>query len=84
MRPDELTIGINKGDVRRAMQGLARAIESAGVKSASDDGVALMMALLLVEKLAKAHSREPIVVLNKMARCFALKQERLQALRLHN
>jgi hypothetical protein len=72
IRPDELPIGIDRGDVRRAVQGLARAIEGAGVKTASDDGVALMMAILLVEQLAKAQRRDPIVVLLKMACCFAL------------
>jgi hypothetical protein len=73
----KLEIAIRKGHVRRAI----RAADSVFVAAKSilggeiEQGVVLMTAVLLVERLATASGREPNAVLSKMADCFAVKRE---------
>jgi hypothetical protein len=79
----KLEIVIRKGDVRRAI----RAADSVFVAARSllsgevTQGVVLMTAVLLVERLATASGREPGVVLSKMADCFAVKRELAKTLK---
>ena len=69
-------IAIRKGDVRRAIHAANAVYELARETSKSDveDGMVLMTAVLLVERLAAASNCEPISVLNKMADCFEFKK----------
>ena len=76
-------IAIRKGHVRRAIQAAdsvfaaAQATPDGGV----EQGVVLMTALLLVERLAVASGHEPNAVLRKMEDCFTAKRELAKTLK---
>lgn len=70
-------IAIRKGHVRRAIRA-ADAVFAAAKDPLGGDveqGVVLMTAVLLVERLAAASGHEPNAVLRKMADCFTVKRE---------
>lgn len=72
-----LEIAIRKGHVRRAIRAADSVFAAAKDPLGSDveQGVVLMTAVLLVERLATASGHEANAVLRKMADCFTVKRE---------
>jgi hypothetical protein len=82
--PPRLEIPIEKGNVRRAI-GLADAVYcDATSAEGTANGVVLMTAMLLLERLAASYQCDPLAVLDKVARCFALKRKYTDALKHRN
>jgi hypothetical protein len=73
----KLEIAIRKEHVRRAIRAADSVLAAAKsvVGSEVEQGVVLMTAVLLVERLAAASGREPTAVLSKIAECFAVKRK---------
>lgn len=69
--------------MRRASAVASAALQLATTENGPEDGVVLMTALMLVERLASSHGCEPRAMLVKMANCFALKR-RLMATSRHD
>jgi hypothetical protein len=72
-------IPIRKGHVRRAVRASDEVFAAASGVEDVEHGVVLMTAILLVERLARAHHCEPRVILQRIAECFALKQKHLRS-----
>lgn len=73
--PVKPAIGIKHGDVRRGMRAANLAYEEARTEGVIANGVVLMTAILLVERLANSLNLEPLRVLQTMARCFEHKRQ---------
>jgi hypothetical protein len=83
-RPSTLEITIKKGYVRRASLAADGVYASAQTPQGTENGVVLMSAILLVERLAKAHSCDPRAVISTMARCFDARDRFMTAPRERN
>lgn len=76
-------IVVEKGHVRRAIVAADAVSRMATGAQGPENGVVLMTALLLVERLARAYACEPHAMLAKMATCFELKRRHI-AIRQQN
>ena len=72
---------VDKGHVRRALRVTEVVYREPLFNQGKDNGVVLMTAVLLVERLAASLECDPLVVLENMARCFAFKRRYLQSLK---
>jgi hypothetical protein len=72
-------IVVEKGHVRRARRAMEMVVRQATRAHGRDNGVVLMTAVMLVECLAKSLDRDPLRVLDTMARCFDFKRRHLEA-----
>ena len=77
-------IVVEKGHVRRALRAAEIVYREAAPSEGKDNGVVLMTAVLLVERLATALDRDPLCVLDTMARCFNFKRKHLEGLKRSN
>jgi hypothetical protein len=66
---------VEKGDVRRAFRAVDVVLRSVTTHGRAPNGVLLMTAVLLVERLATSLDRDPLSVLTTMARCFDIKRK---------
>jgi len=80
----DLHVPIRKGHVRRAIQAANMVHTDATGPNGLEDGILLMTAVLLVERMATKHACEPSVVLEKIASCFKLKQRLTEPVRDRN
>jgi hypothetical protein len=77
-------IVVDKGHVRRALRAAEIVFREAAPNGGKDNGVVLMTAVLLVERLAISLNRDPLCVLDTMARCFDFKRKHVQSLKRPN
>lgn len=78
-RPAKLDIPVLKGHVRRASRAADRVFAEAGSPGEVEDGLVLMTAILLVERLATSHACDHQRVLETIAQCFQLRDEALRS-----
>lgn len=77
--PAEIEIAIRKGHVRRASLAADAVYSAAQGADGVENGVVLMSAILLIERLATAHQCDPRSVVNKIVRCFDIRDGYLRA-----
>lgn len=65
---------IKQGHVRLASRAADSVYLTAGGSEGTDNGVVLMTALLLVQRLSTTHECDPRDVLGQIARCFDVKE----------
>lgn len=72
-------IFIKTGDVRRASRAADSVYLAAQGPNGPENGIVLMSAILLIERLASAHRCDPRAVLRMIEQCFEKKAELMQA-----
>ena len=70
--------------MRRAIRATESVYREAYGSGRKENGVVLMAAVLLVERLASSLDRDPLSVLDTIARCFDFKRKYVSSLRRGN